>query len=390
MQAFKQRITSALDKRRSGGLERKIIDAEKGNSLDIHVDGKSYRNFSSNDYLGLANDIELVSAWQRGLSLYGAGSGSSPMVVGNCSAHSYLRAQLADWLGYEDTVLFNSGFSANQALIFALMQKNDLLIQDRLNHASLIEAGSLCDATMKRFRHNDTRHLATLLSSGSQPTLVLTEGVFSMDGDLAPLREINETIKNKGLLAVDDAHGIGVLGGDGRGSIDRAGIKPDILIATFGKAFGLSGAAILCSREMADYFSQFARHHVYSTAMPPSQAYTLSHAIKMIQTQQWRRDKLAELSLEYHRHMSDFESECLPTITAIKPVVIGSSSLTVSAAKTMQASGIWTTAIRPPTVPHGAGRLRITITAGHDLNDINLLCSSLSRVLEHVVTYERD
>ncbi|HAS26180.1 MAG TPA: 8-amino-7-oxononanoate synthase, partial [Vibrio sp.] len=343
--------------------------------------GSSFINFSSNDYLGLANDPELVNAWQTGLSQYGAGSAASPLVTGFSPAHRNLEAQLCEWLGFERAILFSSGFSANQALLFSLLEKDDSLLQDKLNHASLMEAGMLSPATMKRFKHNDTQHLESLLSRSPQ-SLVVTEGVFSMDGDKAPLSQIfNLTNRYDSWLAVDDAHGIGVLGDKGAGSCSAAQISPDILVVTFGKAFGLSGAALLCSSEVGDYLTQFARHHVYSTAMPPSQAVALSHACQMIQTQEWRREKLIELGALYAELMSGLKG-FVDTQTPIKPFVIGEAQAALSIAEELKQNQVWVTAIRPPTVPAGTARLRITLTANHSQKQILQLTRSLHQAIE--------
>ena len=384
MPAFNSRINKALKARSSQGLTRSLTPILAGNQIEIESNGQRYLNFSNNDYLGLANDVELVSHWQTGLSLYGAGSAASPLVTGFCSAHQNLEDQLCEWLGYERAVLLNSGFSANQAVLFTLLEKDDLLLQDRLNHASLQEAGILSPASMKRFKHNDIEHAASLIKPDT-PSLLVTEGVFSMDGDLAPLAKLTRLLKehHNSALMVDDAHGVGVLGHDGSGSCQLAGIKPDILVVTFGKAFGMAGAAVLCSASMGDYLTQLARHHVYSTAMPPAQAYALSHAVTIIQTQHWRRDKLKELQNEY-QHQIGHLKQFVITSTPIKPLIIGDSSKVVKAALEMKKHGIWLTAIRPPTVPDASARLRITLTSNHSKEHVSTLCRTLKRVMENM------
>ncbi|WP_135381594.1 8-amino-7-oxononanoate synthase [Vibrio tasmaniensis] len=381
MPLFKSRIKSALAHRCEQGLTRQLKVLENSNSPLLTSEGSNFINFSSNDYLGLANDPELVDAWQTGLSQYGAGSAASPLVTGFSPAHQNLEAQLCEWLGFERAILFNSGFSANQALLFSLIEKDDFLLQDKLNHASLMEAGMLSPATMKRFKHNDTQHLESLLSQTPQ-SLVVTEGVFSMDGDQAPLSQISSlTNQYDSWLVVDDAHGIGVLGDNGAGSCNAAQISPDILVVTFGKAFGLSGAAILCSSEVGDYLTQFARHHVYSTAMPPSQAVALSHACQMIQTQEWRREKLTELGALYAEQMNDVKG-FIDTQTPIKPFLIGEAQAALSIAEELKRNQVWVTAIRPPTVPIGTARLRITLTANHSQKQIFQLTNSLLQAME--------
>lgn len=381
MPRFKSRIKEALVHRHEQGLTRQLKVLENSNGPLLSSEGSYFINFSSNDYLGLANDPELVEAWQNGLSQYGAGSAASPLVTGFSSAHRNLEAQLCEWLGFERAILFSSGFSANQALLFSLLEKDDVLLQDKLNHASLMEAGVLSPATTKRFKHNDVQHLESLLSRSPQ-SLVVTEGVFSMDGDQAPLEDIASlTNEYDSWLAVDDAHGIGVLGDRGAGSCNAVQITPNILVVTFGKAFGLSGAAILCSSEVGDYLTQFARHHVYSTAMPPSQAFALSHACQMIQTQDWRREKLIELGGIYAEQMKGIQG-FVDTKTPIKPFVIGEAQAALSIAEELKRNQIWVTAIRPPTVPAGTARLRITLTANHRQKQVNQLSRSLLQAIE--------
>jgi 8-amino-7-oxononanoate synthase len=380
MPAFKSRIESALAERKAQGLNRSMNVVFSGNQSILECEGRRYINFSSNDYLGLANDQALVRAWQQGLSVYGSGSGASPMVTGFSAAHSNLEAALTEWLGYERAILFGSGFSANQALLFALLEKSDVLIQDRLNHASLMEAGALSPAKMKRFKHNDIEHLKSLLNSEDNH-LVVTEGVFSMDGDCAPLNDIAEvTRSHDAWFAVDDAHGIGVLGQSGGGSCELAAVKPELLVVTFGKAFGMSGAAILCDHATGDFLTQFARHHVYSTAIPPAQAYALTHAVSMIQEQSWRREKLAELSELYRDDLQDLDG-FIETQTSIKPFMIGESELALQVASACRQNGIWVTAIRPPTVPKGTSRLRITLTASHTNEQVKTLSMALKQAL---------
>ncbi len=380
--AFKQRIATALAERESQGLTRRIVPLQRENGTIFVHEGQKYLNFSSNDYLGLATDPALVSAWQEGLNRYGCGSGASPLVTGFHQAHQTLEAMLCEWLGYERAILFNSGFSANQAVLFTLLQRGDLLLQDRLNHASLMEAGALSAATMKRFRHNDVDHLSLLVTS-EQTNVVVTEGVFSMDGDCAPLAQISSCVEEQAVLMVDDAHGIGVRGEYGAGSCAAAGIHPDLLVVTFGKAFGLFGAAVLCDRETGDYLTQYARHHVYSTAIPPAQAYALSRAIEMIQTQQWRRDKLQQLRDIYHICLSCDDRASLSQ-TPIQPLIIGNTERTLQVAAALRERGIWVSAIRPPTVPEGTARLRVTLTAGHSEAQVRQLATTLQQVTEAI------
>ncbi|GHA36940.1 8-amino-7-oxononanoate synthase [Photobacterium aphoticum] len=388
MRPFNTRIHHALAARTEQGLYRQRSPLSRLDNGRV-ARQQPYVNFSSNDYLGLAQSPALITAWQEGLSRYGAGSGASPLVTGYHAPHLELEAQLADWLGFDRALLFNSGFSANQALLFTLLEKGDVLLQDKLNHASLMEAGMLSEATMRRFAHNNPTALARLLAQASRRmdsdsdakpnTLVVTEGVFSMDGDVAPLAELHRVAMPQALLAVDDAHGCGVLGEQGRGSCAAAGIKPDILIVTFGKAFGLQGAAILCDHAIAEYLIQFARHYIYSTAMPPAQAYALSRACRLIQQEEWRREVLRDLG----GLLKDTLDPAIPlvdTTTPIKPLVLGESQRALSYADALREQGFWVSAIRPPTVPQHTARLRITLTAAHQPDDVKQLAVAINEV----------
>ncbi|CZF79279.1 8-amino-7-oxononanoate synthase [Grimontia celer] len=381
---LQSRIEHRLEVRRQQRLHRQVAAFSHQDGLITDSGNRQFANFSGNDYLGLAQDASLIKAWQEGLSLYGAGSTASPLVTGFSKAHQFLEDKLCNWLGFDRAILFNSGFSANQAVIFSLLEKGDLLLQDKLNHASLMEAGMLSEATMKRFPHNDVTKLGALLQKAGSPTLTATEGVFSMDGDLSPLADVKAQCEAHGSwLMVDDAHGCGILGEDGRGSSNHAGIKPDILIVTFGKAFGMMGAAVLCSESVHDYLTQFARHYVYSTAMPPAQAHALTQAVEVISTQSWRREKLASLSELFHSSLAD-ASEVIPTVTPIKPVVLGDVERMQIAATSLKASGFWTGAIRPPTVPANSSRLRITLSVNQTESQVKALAETLSQILREV------
>ncbi|WP_413698678.1 8-amino-7-oxononanoate synthase [Psychromonas sp. KJ10-10] len=267
--------------RKEAGLYRQsqIIQSKQGRYIDIA--GKRYLNFSSNDYLGLASDPALITAWQEGAYKYGVGSGGSYLVTGYNQAHHELCEQLKAWLGVDAVALFSSGYSANQAIIKLLLDKNALLLQDKLNHASLMEAGSLSPCKMLRFKHNDIGHLSSLLDKHQNPnTLAISEGVFSMDGDKAPISQLlKQTKQHNSWLMIDDAHGLGVLGKNGQGSIVESGAKnnaPQILMATFGKALGVSGAFVAGSQDFIDYLNNFSKPYIYTTGLPPAMAHTIS------------------------------------------------------------------------------------------------------------------
>ncbi|MBY6255498.1 8-amino-7-oxononanoate synthase [Phytobacter diazotrophicus] len=379
--SWQQRIDEALADRRQADTLRMRQCVAQGAGRWLVRDGQRYRNFSSNDYLGLSQHPAVVRAWQQGADKYGVGSGGSGHVSGYTLAHQQLEVGLADWLGYPRALLFISGFAANQAVIAALGKKEDRIVADRLSHASLLEAASLSPAELRRFAHNDATHLAALLAKpigGEQ--LVVTEGVFSMDGDSAPLADIAlATRQANGWLMVDDAHGIGVCGDEGRGSCHARQVAPDILIVTFGKGVGVSGAAVLCSESLADYLTQFARHLIYSTSMPPAQAAAISASLAVIRSEEGaqRRHKLNALIAQFRAGAQAQKLQVTASDSAIQPLIVGENSRALHLAAQLRANGFWVIAIRPPTVPPGTARLRLTLTAAHEPEDITQLLEIL-------------
>ncbi|MFT6986830.1 MAG: 8-amino-7-oxononanoate synthase [Psychromonas sp.] len=384
-------IEQQLQARRNEGLYRACQTMTGPQGRLVKVADKTYLNFSSNDYLGLASDPALIKAWQSGAELYGVGSGGSYLVTGYNQVHADLTAQLKSWLGVEALALFSSGYSANQAIIKLLLGKNDLLIQDKLNHASLMEAGTFADCKMVRFKHNDMANLSQLLNKqkGSAANkLIISEGVFSMDGDCAPIGLLAEQAKNNDAwLMIDDAHGLGVLGKNGQGSVVDAGLKNSdmqIYMATFGKALGVGGAFVAGSQEFIDYLTNFSKPYIYTTGLPPAMAYTIGQAAHMAETQSWRRDKLQHLISSFRTLCADNAIQLGESNTAIQPIIIGSSQQTVALAQQLKKLGFWTTAIRPPTVPVDSARLRITLTTNHEVDDIKSLVTAIRRVLDEL------
>ncbi|MBI6528826.1 8-amino-7-oxononanoate synthase [Proteus vulgaris] len=373
-------LDEQLNARRNTPLwrKRKVIKQADGRFL-ITISGEKYLNFSGNDYLGISQHAEVIKAWQQGANEYGVGSGGSGHITGFTQAHEQLELHLADWLGYDNALLFSSGYSANQGVISALFEKDDAIIADKLCHASLMEAAVLSPATLWRFLHNSSDSLSQRLNKiSANKTLVVTEGVFSMDGDQAPLTEI-ATISRQhdAWLMVDDAHGIGVLGKEGRGSCDEAGIKPELLVVTFGKSFGVSGAAVLCDKPTAEFFEQYARHLIYSTSMPPAQAVALHSALNVIKQAEGERAYLQELIDTFRQGVASLPIKLLPSQTAIQPLIIGDELLCQTLADYLQSKGLWVKAIFPPTVPPQSARLRITFTTRHHFSDIKLLIETL-------------
>ena len=378
---WQARIQSALAERRATAAFRVRKVVENGAGRLLTRDSRRYRNFSSNDYLGLSQHPAIVRAWQQGAERFGVGSGGSGHVSGYTPAHQALEEALADWLGYPRALLFISGFAANQAVITALMGKDDSIVADRLSHASLLEAASLSPAQLRRFAHNDAGQLAALLDKPCEgQQLVVTEGVFSMDGDSAPLAVMHEAARQQhAWLLVDDAHGIGVTGDEGRGSVHQQGVRPELLIVTFGKGFGVSGAAVLCSESVADYLLQFARHLIYSTSMPPAQAVALSASLAVIRSAEGeeRRQRRAEHICRFRQGLAALPFRSTDSQSAIQPVIVGENAQPLSLAQTLRDREMWVTAIRPPTVPPGTARLRLTLTAAHETEDIASLLEAL-------------
>ncbi|MFC3396001.1 8-amino-7-oxononanoate synthase [Brenneria rubrifaciens] len=377
--SWQTRIEQALAQRRRDEAYRQRQSNQGGSGRWMMQGDRCYLNFSSNDYLGLSHHPKIIRAWQQGAAQYGVGSGGSGHVTGYTDAHAALETRLADWLGYPRALLFISGYAANQAVVAALTQAGDRILADKFSHASLLEAAAHSPATLRRFRHNQVDSLQKLLEKPVDgQTLVVTEGVFSMDGDMAPLAQIHAQSKAHGaLLMVDDAHGIGVLGEEGRGSGWRQGVKPELLIVTFGKAFGISGAAVLCDEPLAEYFLQFARHLIYSTAMPAPQACALSAALHCIRDEQQRRDALQRNIAQFRAGLSASAFQLMDSLSAIQPLVVGENKRALSLMNTLREQGLWVSAIRPPTVPPGGARLRITLTAAHQPEDIERLLAGL-------------
>jgi 8-amino-7-oxononanoate synthase len=386
-------IASSLEKRRSEGLFRTRHTVDSAAGPLIEIGGQHYINFSSNDYLAMRRSSVVAQAWIDGISEYGGSSGASPLVTGYTNAHQALEEYLASELKRDNVLLFNSGFAANQAVCHALFSQSqaknaDLIIADKLMHASFIEGAQASNAKLTRFKHNDTEHLQMLLnSSGVQAginTLVATEGVFSMDGDQAPLHKMVAISKKyEAWLMVDDAHGFGAIGKHGRGVIETHNLSQQqvpILMATFGKAIGTAGAFVAGSHDFIDYLINFSKQYIYSTAMPAAQAYATLISLQAKQSIE-RRTILAERIGQFKSLANKAGLTLMPSNTAIQPLLIGDAQKALTASEKLKALGLWVTAIRYPTVPKHTDRLRITITAGHETRDIEALVDGLQIVL---------
>lgn len=372
-------LGAALVEREEAGLLRSRIVTDGASGGRLRVAGRDYLNVSANDYLGLADHPAIKAAFKAGVERYGAGSGASPLVTGYSRAHQELEESLADWLGVEAVLLFNCGFSANQAVLKALLGKEHLLWQDKLNHASLQEMGSQLPCKMKRFGHNDMAALERQIEPNRG--LIVSEGVFSMDGDQAPWGELAALAARSGnWLMIDDAHGLGVLGPEGRGTLAVQGVDPasvHIQMGTFGKALGVAGAFVGGSRELVEYLVNFARHYVYSTHMPAAQACAVSKSIELVRAADEARAHLGQLIARFRQGVQAQGWRLGASATPIQPLLVGESRATLQLAERLRDRGVWAGAIRPPTVPVGTARLRITLSAAHREHDVDRLLDAL-------------
>jgi 8-amino-7-oxononanoate synthase len=380
-------LAQRLGQLRARGLERRRRCVESyerdGSGVEARIDGRQLLSFSGNDYLGLARHPDVVAAFAAAARRVGVGSGASHLVTGHHCEHHALEEALAAYTGRERAVLFSTGYMANLAVGTTLASRGDLVLADRLNHASLLDAGRLSGARFERFVHGDAAAAERLLAERTEGNaLVLTDGVFSMDGDVAPLAALASACRRqRAWLAVDDAHGLGVLGSTGRGSLEQAGATSEdvpVLIGTLGKAFGTFGAFVAGSAALVELLVQRARTYIFTTALPPAVAAAARTAVALAAAEPWRRERLRE-------HVARFRAGCsslgLPlgeSATPIQPLVLGSNEAALLASARLLERGILAAAIRPPSVPEGTARLRITFSAAHAATDVERLLEALA------------
>ncbi|MFT7222557.1 MAG: 8-amino-7-oxononanoate synthase [Cellvibrionaceae bacterium] len=379
-------LKPALQQRRDQSRYRQHFCIETPQQTHLRIDGQSYLAFCSNDYLGLANHPEVVSAMQRAAADFGVGSGASHLVCGHSHYHRKLEEALATFTGRARALLFSSGYMANLGVISALTDRGDSIFEDRLNHASLIDAAQLSRAQFKRFHHGDCQHLQQQLETVSKGRkLVVVDGVFSMDGDLAPLPELAALCREQGAwLMVDDAHGFGVLGESGGGCAQHFALASSdlpILVGTLGKSFGTFGAFVAGSELLIESLIQFSRTYIYTTALPPAVAAASLASLQLIQNKPELRRQLQDRIQQFRSGATALGLPLMPSLTAIQPLVLGQDALVVKVAEQLRQQNILITAIRPPTVPEGTARLRITLCATHTREDIEHLLESLDRTL---------
>ncbi|HEC28750.1 MAG TPA: 8-amino-7-oxononanoate synthase [Gammaproteobacteria bacterium] len=363
---------------------RRIQDGMQG--AHVVLDGKKCLAFCSNDYLGLSHHPDVIKAMQQGAAKYGAGSGAAHLINGHSRAHHALEEELADFVERPRALLFSTGYMANLGVISTLLQRGDTVIEDRLSHASMLDAGLLSGARLKRYSHNDVDDLERKLADRkSSETLIATDGVFSMDGDLAPLERIVAIArKEQAWLMVDDAHGLGVLGKNGRGTLEhfKLGLEDvPILMGTLGKAFGCSGAFVAGSEDLIETLINQSRSYIYTTASPPAVAEACRTSLKLVREESWRRERLRSLIDQFRQGAQQLGLELMSSSTPIQPVCLGDSARAVQCSELLWQAGIYIPAIRPPTVPAGSARLRISFNADHETGHVDQLLDALEKTL---------
>ncbi|MES9828240.1 MAG: 8-amino-7-oxononanoate synthase [Candidatus Thiodiazotropha sp.] len=376
-------LAEALQKRRHDGLYRSRRVVSTAQQPELVVDGKRVIAFCSNDYLGLANHPEVVEAMQRAAGDYGVGSGAAHLITGHSNSHHRLEEALAEYTGRSRALLFSTGYMANIGVISALLKQGDRLFEDRLNHASLLDAGQLTRARMQRYRHADPESLRRQLKGSEEgQALIATDGVFSMDGDLAPLPSLVELARrHQAWLMVDDAHGLGVLGEEGGGILSHFDLDCDdvpILMGTLGKGFGTYGAFVAGSEELIETLIQHARSYIYTTAPPAALAEATLVSLRLARQETWRRERLQDLIARFRQSVRQIGLPLLDSTTPIQPILAASSRQAVAWSRLLEKQGVLVSAIRPPTVPDGSARLRITLSANHTERQLDRLLDALS------------
>lgn len=375
-----------LDDRHRAGLYRRRVTLNSAQGVHPFIQGKQVLSFSSNDYLGLANHADIKRAFINAVEHYGVGSGGAHLTTGHSQLHQDCEQALAAFTGRRRALLFSTGYMANLAIAGALTGRHDLIFQDKLNHASLIDAAKLCGAKLMRYRHQDINQLEQQLKQNQtqKRTLIMTDGVFSMDGDCADVTRISAiAARSDACCMVDDAHGFGVLGSNGGGLVQQCGLTQTqipILMATLGKAIGTAGAFVAGSDALIETLIQRARPYIYTTALPPAIAAATLCSLQLVEHERWRREKLQELIDYLRRHLSRLDLDLMPSATAIQPLILGDSKLAMEFSEHLMRDGIHVSAIRPPTVAKSSARLRITLSAAHEKSDIDRLITSVTRI----------
>ncbi len=386
MSGYDHQFSEQIDEIKHQGLYRMHRLIETAQGVYIRMDGRELLNFSSNDYLGLANHPGIVAAFKRAADDYGIGSGSAHLICGHHRVHHQLEEELADFVGRDRVLLFANGFMANLGIISTLIGAGDAVFEDRLNHASLLDGGIMSGARFYRYQHADCEHLKKIISrSHAEKKMIVTDGVFSMDGDLAPVADLAAIANSSNaLLMIDDAHGIGVLGEKGGGVVEayqQTQHDVPVLMATLGKGFGTYGAFVAGSESLIDCLVQKARTYLFTTALPPALAEATRTSLKLVIQEDWRREKLKLLSARLQNGIRQLGLDLIETHSAIHAVLIGDNHRASEISANLLNMGVFVSAIRPPTVPKGKARLRITLSANHENQDIDKLLAALEKTV---------
>ena len=380
-------ISQKLANKKQQGLYRTRRVLSSPQQPMVSVDGADYLAFCSNDYLGLANHPRVVTAFKQAADQYGVGSGASHLVLGHSKVHHQLEDALAEKVGRDRALLFSSGYMANVGVVNALVDTGDTVFEDKLNHASLLDGGLISKAKFQRYLHNDMKSLRRKLNGDEAKVtkntkLVVTDSVFSMDGDIAPLTDLAAICQQQeAMLMVDDAHGFGVMGDKGAGALNASGLTQNdvpVLMATLGKALGTAGAFIAGSDELIEYLIQEARTYIYTTALPPAVAAATLESLQILVDESWRQDKLQQLIQRFRHGAQSLGLNLMASSTAIQPVLVGDPNKALAMSQKLQNQGLLVTAIRPPTVPQGTARLRVTLSASHTEEHIDQLLEGFS------------
>jgi 8-amino-7-oxononanoate synthase len=384
MNVLEPRLEADLEALARRSLRRRLRARSPGVPAVIEFEGRRLANFAANDYLGLAGDPRIAAALAAGAERWGTGAGAAHLLGGHTRAHAAFEEALADFLGREAALLFSTGYLANLGVVSTLAGRGDTVVEDRLNHASLIDGALLSRARLVRYAHADADAAAACIHAARGRVLIASDGTFSMDGDLAPLPALADSARAAGAtLMVDDAHGFGVLGA-GRGTVAHFGLgAADVpaLVVTLGKALGVFGAAVVGSRALIETLVNRARTYIYTTALPPAIAEALTAALSILREEDWRRERLAALVTRFRELSRDAAIEISDSPTPIQPVMIGDSARALTVSRALAEKGFYVPAIRPPTVLAGTARLRVSLSAAHEEAQVEGLTTALAEAL---------
>ncbi len=369
---------------------------DSGNSHIFVYKNKNYLSFASNDYLSLSDDKRIINSAKKSLDKYGFGTSSSPLISGYTKSHFKLEEEISKFLGQEKTLLFSTGYQANMGVIKSLVNRKDNIFADQLNHASLIDGSILSRANFKRYKHSDIKNLENLISNSKSlaNNLIISDSLFSMDGDLANLKKLKTlSKKSNSLLLIDEAHALGVFGKSGEGLISEHGLNNEdniFLTGTFGKSVGTYGAFFSGNSDYVEYVMQKARSYIYSTSIPVNAVEATRKSLKIIEKESWRREKLFSLIQYFKKNIKKINYECLDSDSQIQVIIIGKSIDAINVSEELLKKGIYLPAIRPPTVEEGKSRLRVSLTVNHEESDIDYLINILDTISRNLVQSKND